>query len=122
MKKIKTFEDACKALKLDPKKLPKVIGLPALHKKSIIAYYKLVIIAQALNEGWKPNWSDGMELKYYPWFWFNKAGSGFSHYDYVGSGASASVGSRLCYKSSEIAEYAGKQFKNLYEEYHLLSK
>jgi hypothetical protein len=122
MNKIKTFNDACKALKLDPKKLPIVTGIPAKDRKAIIAHYKLVIIARALNAGWKPNWKDSNEYKYYPWFWMDKAGSGFSYHDYAYSFTSSGVGSRLCFKSYDLAVYAGKQFKSLYKEYFLLSK
>jgi hypothetical protein len=122
MHKIKTFADACKALKLDPKKLPIVTGIPAKDRKAIIAHYKLVIIARALNAGWKPNWKDGNEPKFYAWFWMDKAGSGFS-YDGCGRTYSGSaVGSRLCFKSADLADYAGKQFKSLYKDYFLLSR
>jgi hypothetical protein len=81
MPKIKTFEGACKALGIDAKKLPDVSMLPADHQDAIIAHYKLVIIAQALNEGWKPNWSDYNQYKYYPWFDV-RSGSGLSYDDY----------------------------------------
>lgn len=51
---IKTFDDACHVLNLDPSTLPVVTGLPARHQKAITAHFKLIIIAEALNEGWKP--------------------------------------------------------------------
>jgi hypothetical protein len=60
MKKIKTFEDACKALKIN--------FTPAADlTKDELAYMKLKIIAKALNEGWVPNWNNWDEWKYYPW-------------------------------------------------------
>jgi hypothetical protein len=125
MAKIKTFEAACKLLKLDPKKVPVVKGLPAKHQKSIVAYFKLVIIAQALNEGWEPNWSNSDEYKYQPYFWVkadakHPAGVGFSITGYGVWGSITGVGSRLCFKSSELAMYAGKQFAKLYQEYLLI--
>ena len=125
MNKIKTFEDACKALKLSPKALPDVSGLPEKHRNALIAHYKLVIIAEALNEGWQPNWNDSDEYKYYPWFEIkaNKkkpAGFGFSytHYDFWST--HTTVGSRLCFKSRELSDYAAKQFEKLYVEYFLI--
>jgi hypothetical protein len=123
-KKIKTYEDACKKLGIDPKKVPIVSGISKIHREAIAAHYKIVIIAQALNDGWQPNWNDFSEYKYYPWFNVkatakNTAGSGLSCDDYVNARTSAGVGSRLCYKSSEIAEYAGKKFKALYTQYML---
>lgn len=51
MAKIKTFETACKALKLDPVKvLPKVAGMPKHHQDALIAHAKLIIIAEAMKE------------------------------------------------------------------------
>jgi len=126
MSKIKTFEAACKFLKLDPEKvLPKVTGVPKNHQDAIVAHAKLVIIAEALNtEGndgkpWKPDWTNGDWDKYYPWFDLS-SGSGLSYDDFVGHGSGSSVGSRLCFKSAELAKYAGTQFLKLYEQYFLL--
>lgn len=127
MKKIKTFADACKALKLNPKHLPDVSLLPKEHQKAITAHYKLVIIVQALNEGWTPNWNDISQWKYYPWFTIEAdakrpSGFGFSLTLYDCWLTRTPVGSRLCFKSRELALYAGKQFKNLYKEYFLIQK
>jgi hypothetical protein len=120
MSKIKTYEAACKALGIDPEKsLPKVTGVPKQHKDAIVAHAKLVIITEALNEGWKPNWKDSGEYKYYPWFNMS-SGSGLSFHDCVGWDSRSTVGSRLCFKSRALAEYAGKQFKKLYEQYFVI--
>jgi hypothetical protein len=120
MAKIKTFEAACKALKLDPVKvLPKVSGMPTHHQEAIVAHAKLVIITEALNEGWKPNWKDSSEWKYYPWFDM-RSGSGLSYNVYDLRNSYSHVGSRLCLKSSELAKYAGTTFKKLYTQYFCL--
>lgn len=121
MKKIKSFEGACKALKLNPKKLPVVSGIPKKHRDAIIAHFKLVIIAEALNEGWKPNWDDSNEYKYYPYFDM-QPGFGFGYTYYGNWYASSYVGSRLCFKTREIAEYAGRKFRKLYKQYMLIEK
>ena len=94
--KIKTFEDACKKLGITPKALPDVKTLPKQHIKAIVAHYKLVIIAEALNDGWKPNWKDSSEWKYYPWFDMS-SGSGLSCGDYDLLSSASTVGSRLCF-------------------------
>ena len=125
MKKIKTFEDACKKLGIDPKHLPDVSMFPEIHQKAIIAHYKLVIIAQAINDGWQPDWSNRSQYKYFPWFFVeadseNKAGSGLSFDVYVNGYADSFVGSRLSFETSEQAKYAGEQFKELYAEYFLI--
>jgi len=118
MAKIKSFEAACKALGIEPI-LPEVSGLSKDHQKAIVAHYKLVIIAQALNEGWKPDWKNDNEWKYYPWFDME---NGFS-YIYFGRRFTCSrVGSRLCFKSSELARYAGTQFLKLYKDYFTFGK
>lgn len=125
--KIKTFEDACKHLGLDPAALPDVSKLPVKHQKAITANYKLTIIAEALNDGWQPNWNDWNEYKYYAWFEVEAseeqpAGSGFSHSYCVRSASVTGVGSRLCYKSSELARYAASQFEDLYKDYLLIQQ
>jgi hypothetical protein len=114
MPKIKTFEDACKALKLDPKKaLSNIPKIPGKHQKGLIAAAKLYIIADALNGGWEPDWSNYNEYKYYPWF--NMRPSGFGLFRVFCSHSHSGVGSRLCFKSEEIAEYAAKTFLDLYK-------
>lgn len=119
--KIKTFEDACTALKLDSKTcLPDVSGMPEKYQKPVLADAKLTIIAEALNEGWTPDWDNGNWDKYYPWFDMRPS-VGFSFLDYDDDGTYSTVGSRLCYKSSELAEYAGRQFLELYKDKMVIS-
>lgn len=82
--RVKSFEDACQVLGISTN-VPEVKGLPRKHQKAIIANYKLIVIAEALNEGWKPNWQDSDEYKYYPWFdMSNPAGVGYSRTDFCG--------------------------------------
>lgn len=89
----------------------------------VVAYKKLKLIIKVINEGWKPDWSDGSQKKYYNWFGVLPSGSGFddSITDYYYSGTITSVGSRLCFESSEKCEYVAKQFKHLYEQYLLIN-
>ncbi len=120
MAQIKTFEAACKKLKLDPKKcLPVVSGMPKHHQDPTIAHAKLVIITEALNDGWKPDWTNGKWDKYYPWFDMS-SGSGLSYGGFGAQRSGSHVGSRLCFKTAELARYAGTQFKKLYEQYFVL--
>jgi hypothetical protein len=119
--KIKSFEDACQLLGIDAV-LPQVEMLPENQQKAILAHYKLMIIAEALNEGWKPNWDNYDEYKYYPWFDMegSSSGSGFSFCDCDGWITGSSVGSRLCFKSRELAKYIGETFVDLYREYFVM--
>lgn len=76
-------------------------------------YQRLVVIAKALNEGWTPNWNDGLEAKHYPYFDME---DGFSCLDYGYYYVHCSrVGSRLCYRNSDLARYAGTQFLDIYK-------
>jgi hypothetical protein len=84
-----------------------------------IAYKILKVIVEVLNEGWVPDWKNSSQYKYYPWFDMS-SGSGLSYdvYDYQYS--DSDVGSRLCFKSRELAEYAGKQFIKLYTDFFII--
>lgn len=120
---IKTFEDACAKLNILPEEFKITYPDSLTHPlgKALVAHAKLVIIAQALNDGWVPDWSNG-DWKYYPWFKFNDASAvgGFSFIGYDNAHSYSPVGSRLCYKSREIAEYAGTQFLDLYRDYMVI--
>lgn len=118
--KIKSFEDACAHLVIEPA-IPQVDGLHPDTQKAIIAFYKLSIIIMALNEGWKPDWLNYDERKWYNWFYNSNAGPVYVNTYYVASNAYANVGSRLCYKTEELADYAAKNFKGLYEDYLLFN-
>ena len=115
--KVKSFEDACKVLDITPS-VPVVTGIPEKYQKPLIANYQLIVIAAALNEGWTPDWSNGEWDKWHPWFDKDDSSSAgrfsFDVSDYQRS--NSSVGSRLCFKSEELADYAGTQFLELYRE------
>jgi hypothetical protein len=108
--RVKTFEDACEVL--------------GLYSDSVTqdddtideaAYKKLKVITKALNEGWTPDWSNENQYKWY--LYFKMSGFGFSHTTDVLWHSHTAVGSRLCFKSSELAEYAGKQFVSIYQDF-----
>ncbi|MEA4918127.1 hypothetical protein SDC9_145686 [bioreactor metagenome] len=85
-----------------------------------IDYRKLKTITKAYNDGWVPDWKDDDQPKYFPYF-STGSSSGFAFlgtvYDY--SDPNAGCGSRLCFKSKELAEYAGRQFVDLYRGFML---
>lgn len=107
--KIKTFGDACAALSLDP-----------LAPENASKYSRLPIVIEALNEGWKPDWNNDDEYKYFPWFDMQISDdnpTGFQMY-YVFYGYTFSdVSSRLCFRSRDLAKYAVSQFEDIYKEY-----
>ena len=115
--KVKSFEDACKLLDITPS-VPVVTGIPEKYQKPLIANYQLMVIAEALNEGWTPDWSNGEWDKWYPWFNMDNSSSA-GRFSFDGSDdrrSLSNVGSRLCFKSDELADYAGTQFLELYRE------
>ncbi len=84
-----------------------------------LAYRLLKLLAKSLNEGWTPDWNDDNQYKYFAWFYMGGS-SGF-RYDGCGGWYSVStVGSRLCFKSRELAEYAGKQFTQVFKDFMLI--
>ncbi len=111
--RIKTFEDALEdnnISELDFKNSCK--GL----EEDEVAYRQIKLIIKSLNQGWNPDWNNGDEHKYYTYFDM-RDGCGFSSSYYCAYCGAASVGSRLCFKSSKLAEYAGKQFASIYKKY-----
>lgn len=121
-KTIKTFEDACTKLALNPAQLPDTSMIPEEFSKPIVAAYKLMIIFKAINNGWVPDWSDWSKYKYYPWYAVLSSGFGFSHSYYHCTYATTSVGSRLCTDTSDKAKFIAEQFKAEYQEYFLYSE
>ena len=143
MERVKTFEDACELLGNDNQAVIDYYAvLDETDTKDIVAYMKLRIIAEALNEGWHPTFSED-EYRYFPWFyiyskeeWDNMSdedkrrcvgrsyGNAYSYGGLVFAGASyasldsgTGIGSRLAFKSEELAVYAGQQFIEIWVDY-----
>lgn len=116
IEKVKSYESACEVLGIDPKELPIVDNLPEKDRKSIVAYYKLSIITRALNEGWEPNWKDYSERKWWNFFYIDSA-SGFVYSNTHCAYMYTDIGARLCFKNSDLAAYARKEFHELYIDF-----
>ena len=121
-KRIKTVENACNEL---GEKHPLVtqyrLSVAAAYKgdpmtEDFIAYLKLRIIAAALNEGWEPTF-DKDEERWYPWFKIKQGGLVYAYANNAGSVSLSNNGVRLVFKSKELAEYAGKQFTDIYKDF-----
>lgn len=115
---IKTFEDACNKLGIETT-LPDLSAIPEESRKPLIANYKLTIIYKAINNGWKPNWGNSNEYKYFPWLSVLSSGFGFDLSGYDCTDTYTSVGSRLCTDTSEKALYIAEQFEAEYKDYLL---
>ena len=81
MKKIKTFEDACKVLGKDP--------TATYHP-----YERLEIIVAAIVGKWQADYSDEDQPKYYPYFVYDSSSSSFRFYDSFNVCSFASCGWR----------------------------
>ena len=114
-KNIKSFEDACEVLEINPNDV-----FSKIDTKDEIAYKKLKIIIKAINNGWTPDWANSNQYKYYTWFYVLSSGSGFSDTNFNYTLTNSNVGSRLCVDSKDKALYIAEQFKDLYEDYLLL--
>lgn len=119
--RVKTYEDACKVLGVEPinEQNAKAQGF----RSDEIARRKLETIAAALNEGWKPDWNNTDQYKYYPYFYIQEnakgkgsAGLSYACTNYAATHAAAYLGSRLCFYASRLARYASNQFTDLYEQ------
>jgi hypothetical protein len=89
------FEKSCKGLEPDE-----------------IAYRMAKLVCIAFNEGWVPDWTNSGEYKYYPWFKMgSSSGVGFSSDGFDDWRTLSGVGSRLCFKTADLAKYAGKLFE-----------
>lgn len=91
------------------------------HSKAMNAIYSLIVIAEAWNkaDNFVPDFDNGNQYKYFPWFYKEDAGFVCSSTNYTASDAYATVGSRLCFKTRERAEQFGKQFIDLWNDFLL---
>ena len=111
---VKSFEDARKLTGRPD--VPDFSNLPADMRKYFEAQYKMIVIAEALNEGWMPDWDNYNEYKYYPWFEMSPSSFAFCVSYCVTALASAGSGSRLKFRTRELSEYAAKQFIDIWKD------
>ena len=161
--RVKSYEDACKVLGRTPFDFSRLVlaqlpadgddkagWMPISLEKHLIAYMKLCTIAEALNEGWIPQFTTD-EYRYYPWFYLyteeeladkseewkkehalwlfggssvNGANCGlaYAYSYYAWSYSSSSVSARLAVKTEELAIYFGKQFVEIWADYVVIPR
>ena len=118
-KEIKSYEDACKVLGILPISENAVAAFPKEDRKSMLAYHKLTIIARAINGGWKPDWNDRTQYKYYPVFYYENAGLSYAATTYHAAAYThAHFGSRLCFQTEAMSDYAAATFADLYTDFY----
>lgn len=117
IERIKTFEDACMELGENHQYVRAYrewMRISYAECEDITAYMKLRIITTALNEGWEPTFD---EIRWYPWFTNKYSSLVCASLGSAGSYSSAYYGVRLAFKSKELAEYAGRQFLDIYKDF-----
>lgn len=155
--RVKTFDDAVRELGEDHPavkawrsiKYGYAVSDTDPETADIMAYATLRVITEALNEGWKPQFTEG-ERRWYAWYDFlsksdieemsdeekeerrvvGRACSNASAYgglvysvaNIVSTYSSTSFGSRLAFKNEELAEYAAKQFGDIYADFCFIPK
>ncbi len=118
----KTYEEACVLvgeLPMNEEEMAKIL------RPDEIARRKLTTIAKALNgPDWEPNWYDCGQAKWHPWFWLRGMRFGGSAYGwlafadslYATSLAPAGIGSRICFKTEALSDYAAETFPDLWNQ------
>lgn len=147
--RIKTFEDAVNAIGEDHPIVAQYKTINSAFKEAdnnlhLFAYTRLAIIAEALNEGWRPEYTED-EYRYYPWFGlytqeeyddmddedkercrfvgrssdsaYALGGLVYAYAHYGSADSHTHIGSRLAFKSRELAIYCGKQFIEIWINY-----
>ena len=123
-KQVTSYETACKVLDIKPT-YPKFTQCQKQDRKSMIAYHQLTIIIRALNilpngKCWKPDFNNRNEYKWRIWWQVDKDGLGHLVTYAALSHTYACFGSRLLFRSEELADYCAKQFKDLWSDYILM--
>ena len=116
---IKTVEDAFQKCGHNIQKLEDLSMIPEKYRNSLMCAFILMVVFDAINDGWEPDFSNQNEARYYPWPWVLSSGFGFSLSLYSCDYTAASVGSRLCTNTSEKAVYILEQFPDLWKAWLL---
>lgn len=150
--RVQTFEDAVRELGDEHPAVRTYNSFKygySAKEPDVMAYLKLRIITAALNEGWEPQFTED-ERRWYCWYNLiskedldsmseeekkerrvvGRANSNadadgglvYSSASYVPADSYTYSGSRLAFKSEELAEYAGKQFIEIYADYCFIPK
>jgi len=79
---------------------------------SLLAYAQLSVIADALNEGWEPDWK-GTGPKYFVYYFY-------PNQELKPSPAYSSRSVAIYFKSSELANYTITQFPDLWKQFFMI--
>lgn len=117
IERVNSLEDAIKDLgeeHEDVKQLRLLYSVQGITRK-IIAEQEIVIMVKALNEGWIPDFENGLWDKWFIWWKFESGKPRFDNVYIRNSYADSS--SRLCTKSKELALHLAKIAEKQFVEY-----
>ena len=152
--RIKTFEDACNELG-EENVFVQAYRTAEFNTSGnqndvsdVVAYLKLRVIAAALNEGWKPQFTTD-EHRWYPWFYLytqeeidnmgeekkkniwrfgcrsdigSNCGLAYASSPDAWSSSNSTASARLAVKSEALAKYFGQQFIDIWSDYVALPR
>ena len=147
--RIKTFEDACNELG-EENVLVQAYRTAEFNTSGnqsdvsdVVAYLKLRVIAEALNEGWEPHFTKD-EYRWYPWFYLytqeeidnmgeekkkniwrfgcrsdigSNCGLAYASSPDAWLSSNSTASARLAVKSESLANYFGQQFIDIWADY-----
>ena len=147
--RIKTFEDACNELG-EENVLVQAYRTAEFNTSGnqsdvsdVVAYLKLRVIAEALNEGWEPHFTKD-EYRWYPWFYLytqeeidnmgeekkkniwrfgcrsdigSNCGLAYASSPDAWLSSNSTASARLAVKSESLANYFGQQFIDIWSDY-----
>lgn len=113
--KIKSVEDACKFLGEDDEEVVALRSLQSINlPRNIVAEQEMVVVTRAINDRHEFDWDDSNEYKYFTWWYLGKNFRLCCVGNYC---STSSCSARLCFTTRENAEFASKQFKNIYKDF-----
>lgn len=152
--RIKTFEDACNELGEENVLVQayRTAGFNTSGNQNdvsdVFAYLKLRVIAEALNEGWEPQFTTD-EHRWYPWFYLytqeeidnmdeekkkklwrfgcrsdigSNCGLAYASSPDAWLSSNSTASARLAVKSEALANYFGQQFIDIWSDYVALPR
>ncbi len=127
--KFKDVPSALKACGYEQDAKVDVSKIPDKHKKAIEAFWDLIVLIEANNEGKEIDWANLGQWKYAPWLYVVKdentpSGFGLSRTAYGVWRAVTDVGSRLSFLDSDVllAALELPEFKKAYQDFLFIPK
>lgn len=113
-KVVKTIEQVYELLERDMPTIDNYKHVPTYKRERALYSQYIDDISELFNRGWKPNWTNSSEYKYYPYFEFR--GSRWVFYDFGSILDCSFLGSGFYYKDQKTSDYCGTQFIDIYSK------